>query len=254
MQRIAIIPARYASTRLPGKPLIDICGKPMLLRVYEQAKKSSMDKVIIATDDQRIYQQMTDLGCEVCMTANTHQSGTDRLVEVLDVIAVDDNDIIVNVQGDEPLMPPEVIDQVAGLLDENPQAVMSTLSTAITEQQMLTNPNVVKVISNKKGEAIYFSRAAIPFKRDKDEGKSFSSDSYQRHIGLYAYRASFLHRFSQWPPCELEKIESLEQLRVLWHGEKIQMAEAVSIPPEGVDTEEDLMHIRKIINIGTSST
>ena len=245
MQRIAIIPARYASTRLPGKPLLDICGKPMLLRVYEQAKQSSMDRVIIATDDQRIYQTMDELGCEVFMTSDTHQSGTDRLAEVLQIIGAGDDDIIVNVQGDEPLMPPEVIDQVANLLTDNPDVPMATLYTAITDNQSLENPNVVKVVSNNKGEAVYFSRAIIPFMRDK---KQTTDTPYQRHIGLYSYRAHFLRTFSNWSPCELELIESLEQLRVLWHGEKIQIAQAVSVPPEGVDTEEDLEQVRKIVS------
>ncbi|MCP4272197.1 MAG: 3-deoxy-manno-octulosonate cytidylyltransferase, partial [Gammaproteobacteria bacterium] len=186
MQRIVIIPARYASTRLPGKPLLDICGKPMLLHVYEQAKKSSMDRVIIATDDKRIYQTMDELGCEVYMTSDTHQSGTDRLAEILNIIGAGEDDIIVNVQGDEPLMPPEVIDQVANLLTKNPDAPMATLCTAITDKQSLENPNVVKVVSNSKGEAVYFSRAKIPFKRDKME-ISETDTHYQRHIGLYAY-------------------------------------------------------------------
>jgi len=247
MQRIAIIPARYASTRLPGKPLLDICGKPMLLRVYEQTLKSSMDKVFIATDDKRIYDKMNELGCEVCMTSTEHRSGTDRLAEVLEIIKADDNDIIVNVQGDEPLMPPEVIDQVANLLKDNPKVPMSTLSTTITEQQMLSNPNVVKVISNNRGEAIYFSRAEIPFRRDRHGATTTGHSIFQRHIGLYAYRAHFLHQFSKWPACELEMTESLEQLRVLWHGEKIQVAEAISVPPEGVDTEQDLAMTRDIV-------
>ncbi len=246
MQRIVIIPARYASTRLPGKPLLDICGKPMLLHVYEQAKKSSMDRVIIATDDKRIYQTMDELGCEVYMTSDTHQSGTDRLAEILNIIGAGEDDIIVNVQGDEPLMPPEVIDQVANLLTINPDAPMATLCTAITDKQSLENPNVVKVVSNSKGEAVYFSRAKIPFKRDKME-ISETDTHYQRHIGLYAYRACFLRKFSNWPPCELELIESLEQLRVLWNGEKIQIAEAVLVPPEGVDTEVDMEQVRQSV-------
>jgi len=244
MQRIAIIPARFASTRLPGKPLVDICGKPMLLRVYEQAKKSSMDRVIIATDDQRIVDAMTALGCEICMTSSTHQSGTDRLAEVAEQLSLADDDIVVNVQGDEPLIPPEVVDQVSDLLINNSQAVMSTLSTLIDETTMLSDPNVVKVISNSKGEAIYFSRSTIPFQRDPSDDKHYA---YQRHIGIYGYRVAFLKRFSRWAPCELEMMESLEQLRVLWQGEIIQIAEAVVVPAEGVDTEKDLIKIRQLI-------
>lgn len=246
MQRIAIIPARYASTRLPGKPLLDICGKPMLLRVYEQAKQAAMDRVIIATDDSRIFQAMQAFGCEVTMTSEKHQSGTDRLAEVAEKLKLDEHDIVVNVQGDEPLIPPEIIDQVASLLEHNPRSVMSTLSTPITDQQLLEDPNVVKVIANYSGEAIYFSRAAIPFNRDAVE--NLDASTYQRHIGIYGFRAKFLQQFSQWPSCALERIESLEQLRVLWHGEKIQVAEAVSVPPEGVDTERDLNNIRQLIS------
>ena len=216
MQRIAIIPARYASTRLPGKPLLDICGKPMLQHVYDQASKASMDKVIIATDDQRIYQQMKDLGCDICMTSSDHRSGSDRLAEVAQSLQLADDDIVINVQGDEPLIPPEVIDQVADLLVNNQQAVMSTLSTPITDEDTLNDPNVVKVVSNQRGEAIYFSRAVIPGQRNKIEDES-PELAYQRHIGIYGYRAKFLGQFSRWSPCDLEVMESLEQLRVLWH-------------------------------------
>jgi 3-deoxy-manno-octulosonate cytidylyltransferase (CMP-KDO synthetase) len=244
MQRLAIIPARFASTRLPGKPLLDICGKPMLLRVYEQALKSSMDRVIIATDDQRIFDEMTKFGCEICMTSSNHQSGTDRLAEVAEQLNLSDDDIVVNVQGDEPLIPPEVVNQVSELLISNTQAAMSTLSTLIDDTAMLNDPNVVKVISNIKGEAIYFSRALIPFQREQSSDTEYP---YQRHIGIYGYRVEFLKRFSQWSPCELETMESLEQLRVLWQGETIQIAEAVVVPAEGVDTENDLIKIRKLI-------
>jgi len=246
MQRIAIIPARYASTRLPGKPLLDIGGKPMLLRVYQQALKADVDRVIIATDDNRIFKSMTDLGCDICMTSSEHQSGTDRLAEMVTKMQLADDDIVINVQGDEPLIPPEVVNQVADLLLHNPQAVMSTLSTAITDEHSLSDPNVVKVISNKSGEAIYFSRAMIPWDRSQNINISNLNSQYQRHIGIYGYRANFIKQFTLWEPCELELIESLEQLRVLWHGEKIQIAEAVSVPPEGVDTEDDLIKIRTL--------
>ena len=245
MQRLAIIPARFASTRLPGKPLLDIAGKPMLLRVYEQAKKSMMDRVIIATDDQRIFDAMSKFGCEICMTSTNHQSGTDRLAEVAQQLDLSDDDIVVNVQGDEPLIPPEVVNQVSDLLVSNSQAVMSTLSSLIDDTAMLSDPNVVKVISNIKGEAIYFSRALIPFQRDQSVDTQYP---YQRHIGIYGYRVEFLKRFTQWAPCAHEMMESLEQLRVLWQGEIIQIAEAVVVPPEGVDTESDLIKIRKLIN------
>ena len=245
MQRIAIIPARYASTRLPGKPLLDICGKPMLLRVYEQAVKSDMDKVVIATDDVRIFDHMTDLGCEVFMTSSKHRSGTDRLAEVVKRLQLDDQDIVVNVQGDEPLIPEVVINQVSELLIQNEQASMATLSTAISGHETIDDSNMVKVVSNHKGEALYFSRAPIPWNRGNN--KTLKLGTYQRHIGIYAYRVNFLKKYSQWESCEIEEIESLEQLRVLWHGEKIQVAEAVIVPPEGVDTEDDLEKVRALI-------
>ena len=248
MQRIAIIPARYASTRLPGKPLLDICGKPMLQHVYEQAIKSSMDRVIIATDDQRIFDQMNEIGCEICMTSTEHRSGTDRLAEVAQIYQFNDSDIVVNVQGDEPLIPPEVIDQVADLLLLNETASVSTLSTAIKDELTLLDSNIVKVVTNQRGEALYFSRAPIPWDRDNNDKDALFKGTYQRHIGIYGYRVSFLMQYSQWSACALETIESLEQLRVLWHGDKIQVAEAISVPPEGVDTEDDLEKIRSIIN------
>ncbi len=248
MQRIAIIPARYASTRLPGKSLLDICGKPMLQHVYEQVMKSSMDRVVVATDDQRIFQTMTALGCEIYMTSTAHCSGTDRLAEVALKLHLAEDDIVVNVQGDEPLIPPQVINQVADLLKNNQQAVMSTLSTAITDERMLNDPNVVKVVSNQRGEAIYFSRSPIPFDREQINSKIKFNGLYQRHIGIYGYRAKFLQQFSQWNACAMEKTEFLEQLRVLWHGEKIQIAEAVVIPAEGIDTEDDLLRLRTLLS------
>ena len=254
MQRVAIIPARYASTRLPGKPLLDICGKPMLLRVYEQAKKSLADQVIIATDDERIFQAMADLGCAIMMTSSEHHSGTDRLAEVANELGLSDDDIVINVQGDEPLIPPEVINQVAELLISNEQAVMSTLSTPIEDIDTLNNHDVVKVLSNKNGEAIYFSRSPVPWDRTMDYQQNSHVDSkqlsplYQRHIGIYGYRAKFLKQFTKWQACDLEMIESLEQLRVLWHGEKIQLAEAITVPAEGIDTQLDLDNIRSILS------
>ncbi len=245
-----IIPARYASTRLPGKPLLDICGKPMLQHVYEQATKSSMDSVIIATDDQRIFDQMKAIGCEICMTSTKHRSGTDRLAEVAIKYQFNDDDIVVNVQGDEPLIPPEAIDQVADLLLLNQEAAVSTLSTAIKDEQTLLDSNVVKVVTNQHDEALYFSRAPIPWDRDNNDKEALFKGAFQRHIGIYGYRVSFLKQYSQWSACDVEKIESLEQLRVLWHGEKIQVAEAISVPPEGVDTEADLENIRQLLMSG----
>lgn len=243
-----VIPARFASTRLPGKPLLSIAGKPMIQHVYERAMESGAQQVVIATDDERIAQAVREFDGEVCITAASHQSGTDRIAEVADNLALDEQHIIVNLQGDEPLMPPAVIRQVADNLAANGQAEMATLCTRITTSAELFDPHVVKVLFNKDGMALYFSRATIPWDRDAfattDECLPDDTAHY-RHIGLYAYRAGFLRRFSQWPVCELERAESLEQLRALWHGYHIHVAQATEIPPAGVDTEHDLQVVRQ---------
>jgi len=247
MKQVIVIPSRYASTRLPGKPLLDIAGKTMIQRVYEQAQKANKDKTIVATDDARIEQAMKQLGYQVCMTSADHQSGTDRLAEVVKILGLENDDVVINVQGDEPLIPISVINQVTDLLVNNPDASMATLSTPIKDVEILHNPNVVKVVSNLKGQATYFSRAPIPWHRDSNnhQTKSAITDyNYQRHIGLYAYRAGFLTEFSSWSVCDLEKTESLEQLRALWQGHIIQVEPAVETVPEGIDTPEDLERVR----------
>jgi 3-deoxy-manno-octulosonate cytidylyltransferase (CMP-KDO synthetase) len=249
MKQVIVIPARYASVRLPGKPLLDIIGKPMIQRVYEQAMKADMEQTIVATDDQRIYDCLEDLGYAVCMTSHSHQSGTDRLAEVVEILGLNDDDIVINVQGDEPLIPVAVIKQVARLLTDHPSASMATLSTPLNSPALLSNPHVVKVISDVTGKALYFSRAPIPWHRDSNNhetGDNINDFPYQRHIGLYAYRAGFLSEFSQWQPCQLERVESLEQLRALWHGREIQVAEACEVVPEGIDTLEDLEQARAV--------
>jgi len=240
---VVVIPARFASTRLPGKPLLDIAGKPMIQRVYEQARKSQARQVVIATDDERIALLAKKIGAEVCMTRADHVSGTDRLQEVAQQQQWLDETIVVNVQGDEPLIPPAVINQVAGNLFHANQAAMATLCERISEGQVFLDPNAVKVVFDDNGYALYFSRAPIPWPRDalKENHVAF------RHIGLYAYRAQFLHRFVQWPPALLEQTESLEQLRALAHGVRIHVQEACETVPGGVDTDADLLMVRKIL-------
>lgn len=240
-----IIPARYASTRLPGKPLADIHGKPMVVRVMEQAIKSGASRVIIATDHPDVAAAVIAAGGEACMTNPDHQSGTERLAEVIDIYGFSDDEIIVNVQGDEPLIPPEIIRQVAQNL-QGSQANMGTLAVPIHSAQEAFNPNAVKVVMDKDGYALYFSRATIPWDRDQfAKSKETIGDTFLRHIGIYAYRAGFIRRYIAWDASPLEKIEMLEQLRVLWYGEKIHVAVAEKAPGAGVDTLEDLELVRQ---------
>ncbi|MTB67936.1 3-deoxy-manno-octulosonate cytidylyltransferase [Providencia sp. wls1943] len=240
-----IIPARYASTRLPGKPLADIHGKPMVVRVMEQAIKSGASRVIIATDHPDVAAAVIAAGGEACMTNPDHQSGTERLAEVIDTYGFSDDEIIVNVQGDEPLIPPEIIRQVAHNL-QGSQANMGTLAVPIHSAQEAFNPNAVKVVMDKDGYALYFSRATIPWDRDQfAKSKETIGDTFLRHIGIYAYRAGFIRRYIAWDASPLEKIEMLEQLRVLWYGEKIHVAVAEKAPGAGVDTPEDLELVRQ---------
>ena len=240
-----IIPARYASTRLPGKPLADIHGKPMVVRVMEQAIKSGASRVIIATDHTDVAAAVIAAGGEACMTNPDHQSGTERLAEVIDTYGFSDDEIIVNVQGDEPLIPPEIIRQVAQNL-QGSQANMGTLAVPIHSAQEAFNPNAVKVVMDKDGYALYFSRATIPWDRDQfAKSKETIGDTFLRHIGIYAYRAGCIRRYIAWDASPLEKIEMLEQLRVLWYGEKIHVAVAEKAPGAGVDTPEDLELVRQ---------
>lgn len=249
MSFIVVIPSRYQSSRLPGKPLVDICGKTMIQRVAEQAKLSGADRVIIATDDSRIEKVVADLGYEVCMTSPDHNSGTERLAEVCEKLGFYADDVIVNVQGDEPLIPPSIIQQVAKNLASQNEARMATLSVAITDVEEVFNPNAVKVVTDKQGYAMYFSRSAMPYDRDNFMQPPVTElkSNYQRHIGIYAYRAGFIQDYVTWSESEIEHVESLEQLRVLWHGEKIHVAEALEAPAAGVDTPEDLDTVRRIV-------
>lgn len=247
---IVVIPARYASTRLPGKALVDLGGKPMIERVYARARESSAERVIVATDDRRIADAVRAFGGEVCMTAAHHQSGTDRIAEVITSLAIEPDKIVVNLQGDEPLMPPTLISQVANTLRAHPQAAMATACHAIRDRDRLMDPNLVKLVTDRNGFALYFSRAPIPWARDAmARGGDFQVEALG-HIGIYAYRADFVSRYTAWPPCPLERIEALEQLRVLWNGERIVVCEADEAPMGGVDTPEDLERVRAILRQG----
>ena len=247
MSFVVVIPARYASTRLPGKPLADIHGKPMVQHVVEKALQSGADRVIVATDDARVQQALQSTSVEVCMTSPDHQSGTERLAEVCRHYGFAADTIIVNVQGDEPLIPPAIIRQVADNLAAA-TAPMATLSVPIRDAEEAFNPNAVKVVTDKDGYALYFSRATIPWDRDRFANSHEQiGDHYQRHIGIYAYRAGFIQRYVDWAPSVLEQVEALEQLRVLWYGEKIHVAQALEAPPVGVDTQADLEKVRAFL-------
>ena len=246
-----VIPARYGSSRLPGKPLLQIDELPMVMHVVQRAGESGAASITVATDDERIAEIASASGVDVCLTAADHSSGTDRLAEVVGKMGWHDDAIILNLQGDEPLMPPRLLQQVAGNLQEYPSASIATLCTAITRQQEIFNPNVVKVVMDHNGFALYFSRAPIPWYRDGfalENKQQPQMLQHYRHLGLYAYRAGFLRRYSSWQPAPVEQCESLEQLRALWMGEKIHVAEALETPPPGVDTQEDLQRVRAILN------
>lgn len=245
-----VIPARYGSSRLPGKPLLDIVGKPMFAHVHERALRSGAEEVLVATDDARIEAAARALGAEVVMTSAAHPSGTDRLQEVARLKGWADDVIVVNVQGDEPLIPPAVIDQVAANLARAHEADIATLAEPLHDSAQLFNPNVVKLVRDANGHALYFSRAPMPWARDdfaRDRSRLPASDLFLRHLGIYAYRVGFLHAYVGWPPAALEQMEALEQLRALYHGVKIHVdVAAVSLPP-GVDTAEDLERVRALV-------
>lgn len=246
-----VIPARYASSRLPAKPLADICGKPMIQHTYEQALKSGAEEVVIATDDTRIVKALSHLDIDVVMTSDKHNSGTERLAEVCQIKNWEADAIVVNVQGDEPMIAPEAIQQVAKNLAHCPDHVgMATLCEPIQTIPDLFNPNIVKVHTNAAGLAINFSRAPQPWARDDfmQEPTELPDYPWFRHIGLYAYRAAFIQKYVEWPECELEKLEALEQLRVLWHGESIHVEPACVEMGPGVDTPEDLERVRALLS------
>lgn len=239
-----IIPARYSSTRLPAKPLADIGGKPLIQHVHERALEAGASSVTIATDDDRIRVVAEGFGARVVMTAPHHASGTERLAEAIAVLNLGENETVVNLQGDEPFMPPALIRQVADTLSARKEAVVATACHRLSDVREFHDPNVVKVVCDAQGYALYFSRAPIPWPRD--DVKTVPATAL-RHIGLYAYRAGFVARYVAWPPCALEEIERLEQLRVLWHGERIAVCVASEAPPLGVDTPEDLERARRLL-------
>lgn len=247
MSFVVIIPARYASTRLPGKPLVDINGQPMVVHVLQKALASGASRVIVATDHPDVAAAVRVAGGEVCMTREDHHSGTERLAEVIAKYEFPDDTIIVNVQGDEPLVPPVIIRQVADNLAKATSG-MATLAVPIADAQEAFNPNAVKVVTDHQGYALYFSRATIPWDRQRYEhSREQAGDTLLRHIGIYAYRAGFIRRYISWQPCALEQIELLEQLRVLWYGEKIHVDVAIETPQVGVDTPHDLQRVREIL-------
>ncbi|NDG93139.1 MAG: 3-deoxy-manno-octulosonate cytidylyltransferase [Gammaproteobacteria bacterium] len=243
MAFIALIPARMASSRLPGKPLVDIGGKPMIQHVYERAVQSKADEVLIVTDAAEIQDAATGFGASTVMTSVEHSSGTSRLAEAASILGLPDNQIVVNVQGDEPLIPPAAIDQLAEALTAS-TADMATLASPLNNYDDMLNANVVKVVTDARSEALYFSRAAIPFNRDESQTGLASS---MQHIGLYAYRTQFLNAYQTWDETVLEKIEQLEQLRALYYGARILVSVMQDHHSPGVDTIEDLEKVRELI-------
>ena len=242
-----VIPARYASTRLPGKPLLDICGKPMLQHTYERALESDADRVIIATDDARIQKAAQGFGALVCMTSSSHVTGTDRIQEVSGQLQMLASELVVNVQADEPLIPSSVINQVAENLQQDSEAGIATLCEVITDKEEISDANSVKVVIDAQGRALYFSRATIPW-----QGSASAKNCY-RHIGIYAYRVAVLNQFVEWPVCQLEVTEKLEQLRALYNGVGIHVAVSSQSIPPGVDTQKDLDLVRAHLSANTAS-
>ena len=240
-----VIPARYESSRFPGKPLADIHGKPMIQRVYECAVDAGASEVVIATDSTLIGMAAEEFGATVCMTLEEHPSGTDRLCEVVDKLGWTDDTVVVNLQGDEPLTPPAIVNQVAVNLIKNEKAGCATLYTGLSQDEA-ADPNIVKVVTDRRDFAMYFSRSVIPCIRDPDDA-AVSELVYKRHVGLYAYRVSLLKQLENMEPCELEQAEKLEQLRLMWNGIRIHAAQAVSIPGHGVDTPKDLERVRAAV-------
>ena len=241
---LVVIPARLGSTRLPRKPLADIGGKPMVIRVAERAQQSNAQSVVVATDSPEIQAACDEYRIECLLTSADHPTGTDRIAEVAQLLKLPEDTLVVNVQGDEPLIPPELINQVAQTLADNTACAISTVAVPITNASEITNPNVVKVVLNKAGEALYFSRASIPFVRDLESAQDVT---HLRHLGIYAYRADFLQAYARLEPAPPEQAEALEQLRALWNGYRIAVHTASEAPPAGVDTAEDLERVRQIL-------
>ena len=241
---LVVIPARLGSTRLPRKPLADIGGKPMVVRVAERAQQSNAQSVVVATDSPEIQAVCDQYRIECLLTSADHPTGTDRIAEVAQLLKLPADTLVVNVQGDEPLIPPKLINQVAQTLAENAACAISTVAVPIVDAAEITNPNVVKVVLNRANEALYFSRATIPFVRDPDSKQTIT---HLRHLGIYAYRADFLEAYTRLDPAPPEQAEALEQLRALWNGYRIAVHTASEAPPAGVDTAEDLERVRRIL-------
>jgi 3-deoxy-manno-octulosonate cytidylyltransferase (CMP-KDO synthetase) len=245
-----VIPARYASTRLHGKPLLNIAGKPMIAHVCERASAAGAEEIVVATDDMRIFDTVMKLGIKAVMTRPDHQSGTERIAEVAGICGWSNNDIIVNLQGDEPLIPPDYIREVAFSLAGQSQAGIATLAAKILDSEEIFNANAVKVVLDKNNYALYFSRAPIPWERavfSATGGTPTGAIPYLRHIGMYAYTVAFLNRYCSWQASPLETIESLEQLRILWHGDKVLVKVVDKTPEAGVDTHEDLLRVERVL-------
>lgn len=248
MNFTVLIPARMSSTRLPDKPLADLGGKPMVVRVAERVAGIGARQVVVAADDARILAACEAHGVKALMTRADHPSGSDRLAEACVALGLDGDDIVVNVQGDEPLIDPALVRSCADLLARRPECAVATAAHAIEDEADFRNPNVVKVVCDAQGRALYFSRAPIPWWRDGSQAGQAALPPVPawRHIGLYAYRAATLRRFPQLSPAPLEQTESLEQLRILWHGDRIAVFEAAQAPAAGVDTPEDLARVRRV--------
>ncbi len=244
-----VIPARYASTRLPGKPLIALAGRPMIAHVCDRAREANAEQIVVATDDSRIFKVASELGVKAVMTSDSHQSGSERIAEVAQKLQWQDDEIIVNLQGDEPLLSAEYIQKVAKALSDNLVAKVSTLAVTMSAAEEVFDNNIVKVVVDKQGHALYFSRAVIPWDRDGFvEQQSFiPKNIYLRHIGLYAYTVGFLNQYVKWRESILEQIERLEQLRILWHGEKILVEVVAKAPMAGIDTEDDVKRVEKYL-------
>lgn len=247
MSFTVLIPARLGSTRLPNKPLADIAGVPMVVRVAQRVLQVAGGRVVVAADDAAIVSACTSHGVNAVLTRTDHLSGSDRLAEACDLLGLQDTDIVVNVQGDEPLIDPALVSAVAHLLERQPALSMSTAAHAIDNWADFTNPNVVKVVTDAHHQALYFSRAAIPHWRDQPD--TLPSPAPLRHIGIYGYRVSFLRQFPGLTPAPLEAIESLEQLRALWHGHRIGVHVTNHAPGAGVDTAEDLARVRRLFEM-----
>jgi len=241
---LVVIPARLGSTRLPRKPLADIGGKPMVIRVAERAQQSNAQSIVVATDSPEIQAVCDEHRIECLLTSADHPTGTDRIAEVAQLLKLPANTLIVNVQGDEPLIPPELINQVAQTLADNVTCAISTVAVPIIDAIEINNPNVVKVVLNRSNEALYFSRSTIPFARDPGSEQVVA---HLRHLGIYAYRADFLQAYTRLEPAPPEQAEALEQLRALWNGYRIAVHIASEAPPAGVDTAEDLERVRRIL-------